>query len=264
MITPVAEQVLGRLLAVVRPAEDGREDEGQQADGQDDRPDGRQVLEGGLGERGALQALASSRRSSPRRGRSSRTRRPCPRRCRSRRRAPGARGSWSARPRPRSARCPAPTRSRRARARCRSAWPRGRRRPGSRPTAAWPVKALETIRPSVSGTRSSVHHEQDQAAEDVEDRHERHQLLAHAGDRLDAAEDHDRGEHRHHRAGDPRRDAEGLAAASAEIELACTMQPMPKAATAVSAAKTMPSQLAAQAALEHVHGAAGHRAVGRA
>jgi hypothetical protein len=41
-----AEEVLGRLLAVVRPAEDRREDERQEADGQDDRADVRDVAEG--------------------------------------------------------------------------------------------------------------------------------------------------------------------------------------------------------------------------
>ena len=50
---------------------------------------------------------------------------------------------------------------------------------------------------------------------------------------------------------------------SVEIELACTVLPMPKALTAVSAAKRSAERPAPHAALEHVHRSAGHRAVRR-
>ena len=42
---PGAEEILARLLAVVGPAEDRREDEGQEPDREDDRPDHGQVAE---------------------------------------------------------------------------------------------------------------------------------------------------------------------------------------------------------------------------
>ena len=81
-----------------------------------------------------------------------------------------------------------------------------------------------------------------EAADDVEDRHERHEPLADARDRADAAEDHERGQHGHDGAGQPRRHAERLVREQRATEFACTMLPMPKAATAVNAAKTTPSQ----------------------
>ena len=122
-----------------------------------------------------------------------------------------------------------PTRSRRGRARRRKRIASRTPAPRKPPTAACPVKAVRTIERDRGRDLGRVEREDDEAAGDVEDRHERHQPLADGRDRLDAAEDDERGERRH----EPRRDQvemPNVSRTSVEIELACTVLPMPNAA----------------------------------
>ena len=140
-----------------------------------------------------------------------------------------------------SARCRGRLRSRTVRARCRSAAPASSSSPQSRRSPRAPENAPSKTSASARGNLAGVTHEDEQAAAEIEDRHERHQDLRDLADALDAAENDDRGDGGEDDARDGRARCRSDACRLSATELACTMLPMPKAASATRAAKIVPS-----------------------